>query len=121
MLPVKAKASYQILFDLKSDIEKQTRHVNGVAKKQRVNTTSDRALNLRVSSIYSQRETRENGPRRRLRAQVRGQGLGLSFQPVVEGVQRSTRGGHLHKGVRAILRLEVDSAAAVGNHVDGIA
>lgn len=46
---------------------------------------------------------------------------GLGFQPVIKGVERSSGGGHFHKGNGAVLRLQVDAATAVGDHVDGVA
>ena len=51
----------------------------------------------------------------------RGEGSGLRFPPVIEGIQRGARGGHLHKRLAAVLRLKVHPAAAVGNNVDRVA
>jgi MFS family permease len=61
-------------------------------------------------------ETRARARMRRPRRILR-----VGFQPVVQGIQRCARGGHLHKRQIAILRLNIHPAAAVGNHVDGIA
>ncbi|VTM54801.1 Uncharacterised protein [Klebsiella pneumoniae] len=43
----------------------------------------------------------------------RGEGSGLSFPPVVEGIERGARGGHLHKRLAAVLRLQIYAATAV--------
>ncbi len=51
----------------------------------------------------------------------RGEGSGLSFPPVVEGIEHGARGGHLHKRLAAVLRLQIYAATAVGDDVDRVA
>lgn len=54
-------------------------------------------------------------------ARGRRGGSSLSFPPVVEGIERGARGGHLHKRLAAVLRLQIYAATAVGDDVDRVA
>lgn len=54
-------------------------------------------------------------------ARGRRGGSGLRFPPVIEGIQRGARGGHLHKRLAAVLRLQVNAATAVDDDIDHIA
>lgn len=54
-------------------------------------------------------------------ARGRRGGSGLSFPPVVEGIERGARGGHLHKRLAAVLWLQIYAATAVGDDVDRVA